>query len=344
VFSATGNHEEVPTDNFPPRGVPEKFSHDWLYEAFAENWGKWLPADTLETIKWRASYMVRPYNGLRIISLNTIYAYDANFWLKLNQTDPDGTLSWFLEQLADAERSGEKVWIIAHVYNDAAMNSWSKIYYDAVNRYENTIRGQFFGHSHSDELRIHYESMTPNSRATSVEYIGPSITTYSTRMPSYRMYTIEGEHDCSTWSVLDHATYKLDLNKANKPNATPTWELEYTAKAAYGLPSLTPNDWDELTLRMEKNITLVQMYRTFVDRNPPGDCDEKCVHDTICDIRTAINGYNSFCNSTKSHDPYKTNTAPVTRVHRTQLNDVVKSIEKMKLVSAGVCKAKKSEL
>jgi sphingomyelin phosphodiesterase len=86
VFSATGNHEEVPTDkfvaiqflccqtiysSFPPRGVPEKFSHDWLYEALAENWGKWLPADTLETIKW--------YNMSFHLSLQT-YLGERRTW------------------------------------------------------------------------------------------------------------------------------------------------------------------------------------------------------------------------------------------------------------------------
>ncbi len=67
--------------------------------------------------------MVNPFNGLRIISVNTIYSYTWNLlvckdknteyafdsWLYLNDTDPDGTLSWVVQQLDAAEKAGDKV-------------------------------------------------------------------------------------------------------------------------------------------------------------------------------------------------------------------------------------------
>ena len=33
----------------------------------------------------------------------------------LNQTDPDGTMTWFANQLLDAEKSGDVVQILAHI-------------------------------------------------------------------------------------------------------------------------------------------------------------------------------------------------------------------------------------
>jgi sphingomyelin phosphodiesterase len=98
VYSATGNHEGVPVNQFPDHTVPDRFSHDWLYSAFAANWSNWLPADSTPSIKWytlkaevwftkacfrRASFMSSPYPGLRIISLNTIYGLDGNLYVSL---------------------------------------------------------------------------------------------------------------------------------------------------------------------------------------------------------------------------------------------------------------------
>ena len=55
-------------------------------------------------------------------------------WLHLNATDPDGTLEWFIAELDKAEKAGDKVWILGHIPNEGAQYSWSKIYYDAINR------------------------------------------------------------------------------------------------------------------------------------------------------------------------------------------------------------------
>ena len=52
----------------------------------------------------------------------------------MNQTDPDETMSWFIAQLLDAERSRDKVWVIGHIANGDTMSDWSKLYYQVVNR------------------------------------------------------------------------------------------------------------------------------------------------------------------------------------------------------------------
>lgn len=52
----------------------------------------------------------------------------------LNETDPDGSMSWFVDQLDQAEKAGDKVWVMGHIPNDETLPSWSKVYYDAINR------------------------------------------------------------------------------------------------------------------------------------------------------------------------------------------------------------------
>lgn len=44
-------------------------------------------------------------------------------------------------------------------------------------RYESTIAGQFFGHTHLDEFQMFYDEATMN-RPLGVAFIAPSITTY----------------------------------------------------------------------------------------------------------------------------------------------------------------------
>ena len=54
--------------------------------------------------------MVRLFPGLRLISVNNPLGGDAlNVWMLMNQTDPDGTLQWTIDQLLDAEKAGDKV-------------------------------------------------------------------------------------------------------------------------------------------------------------------------------------------------------------------------------------------
>lgn len=44
-------------------------------------------------------------------------------------------------------------------------------------RYESTITGQFFGHTHQDEFQMFYDEATM-SRPLGVAFIAPSVTTY----------------------------------------------------------------------------------------------------------------------------------------------------------------------
>lgn len=121
--------------------------------------------------------LVRP--GFRIISMNTNFCYYINFWLLLNATDPASHLQWLVHELEAAELSNEKVHIIGHIppgYVDC-MRIWSRNYYKIVQRFESTITGQFFGHTHSDEIQIYWND--PDESSKFCEAITSSHKTYS---------------------------------------------------------------------------------------------------------------------------------------------------------------------
>lgn len=127
-------------------------------------------------------------------------------------------------------------------------------------RYEATIAGQFFGHTHFDEFEVFYDE-TYRGRASSIAYIGPSVTPYYGLNPGYRIYHVDGNYAASTRTVLDHETWIMDLQEANRHAVeSPRWYRLYTAREAFRMHSLTPQDWDHLIQRMTYDDNLFQTY------------------------------------------------------------------------------------
>ena len=132
-----------------------------------------------------------------------------------------------------------------------------------------------------------YDEEKP-SLPTGVWYIGPSVTPYSGsgENPAYRLYEKDGDHPTTTHAILEHTTYMLDLNKI-AAGKTPVWQLEYSAKAAYGMASLNPAEWDKLATRMLTNDTLVQRYITYMGHTSyVRSCDAKCRKSVVCGLKT----------------------------------------------------------
>lgn len=298
VFSAVGNHEGVPMDSFPPHNLgTEKFNTAWLYDTLANQWTNWISNGTRAGIKWRASYVIFPFPGFRIISLNTQYCDRLNFWLYINQTDPDSALAWLTQELLEAEQAGDKVHIIGHVPSgeDYCFETWSRNYYSIINRFESTIRGQFFGHTHQDSFAVFYDQFSSNSRATNMMYVTPSVTSFGLGQgvqPSYRVYTIDGSYKHSTWSVLDAETYVMDIDEANKLGK-PQWKLEYKAKDAYKMANLFPQEWSNVIDRLDKDEKMLKNYIRFHYRLSPAaaanyDCDWLCRYNALCELRSGM--------------------------------------------------------
>ena len=64
-------------------------------------------------------------------------------------------------------------------------------------RYESTIVGQFYGHTHIDEFTLFFDPAN-KTRAVNVGFTSPSFTTYEHINPSYRVYVIDGDWENTT--------------------------------------------------------------------------------------------------------------------------------------------------
>lgn len=56
-------------------------------------------------------------------------------------------------------------------------SDWLVVFFFFFSRYESTITGQFFGHTHLDEFQMFYDEATM-TRPLGVAFIAPSVTTY----------------------------------------------------------------------------------------------------------------------------------------------------------------------
>lgn len=161
-------------------------------------------------------------------------------------------MTWFRDQLLEAEKAGDKVHVVAHIPGGSGelLESWNLVYYKLANRFvpetrrggsfENTIMAHFFGHEHSEEFVLQFEDIDDaKSRATAVVLSAPSLTTYSNYNPAYRIYTVDGVYDGSSYvslkwgknwqALIDFEDYYLDLKQANADPQNPKWQTLFSS-------------------------------------------------------------------------------------------------------------------
>ncbi|CAJ0951819.1 unnamed protein product, partial [Mesorhabditis belari] len=308
IYQAIGNHEGVPSDAMPAHTMDGYDTHSpqWLYDALADAWAPDITPQAVNDVRYRASYATYIKQNLKLISINSVYCSTFNFFNYLNQVDPDGTLQWLVEQLLDSEAKGEKVHIISHVPSGVTycLKGWSTNYYEIVNRFENTITAQFYGHTHYDHFEVFYENADPTKRATHFNFIAPSLTTYDFLNPSYRIYTIDGAYSGSTYTVLESDTYWGDVNQANQANQEPNWQLLYNAKKEYQMLDLSPESWSALAKRFDTDFELFKKFHTNYYRNANYKkmCpfEDECRGGFTCAMRSARSfDEKHFCPSSK---------------------------------------------
>ncbi|CAB5373212.1 sphingomyelin phosphodiesterase [Rhizophagus irregularis] len=304
-FPIIGNHESAPVNSFPTSSLDDVSSVSWLYDTLSSQWNIWLTHDERQSIEQRGFYSARiPNDNMRIIGLNTNFWYKFNWWMLMrpkSEWDPENMLNWLIKELDDAERLGEKVWILGHMIavSGDAFPSFNSYFSQIVARYKDIIVGQFFGHTHWDEFQVIYDYHNGNEpRPVGVGYMAPSVTTFRNVNPAFRVYKIHKK----TKKILNHYTYYLDIEEANRKNK-PEWKLLYDAKSLYKLQDFEPQSWHDLS---EKFLTDDDTYQTFkktASRNQAlnkyGSCNtfessQQCKKRIVCKLRSTFSGHGPF--------------------------------------------------
>jgi sphingomyelin phosphodiesterase len=254
---------------FPSSSAWDDFDLSWMYNFQADMYENHLTPEALETFRKGGYYTQLHAPGFRIVTLNTNFCYTNNFWILYESIDPEGHLDWFSKTMYAAERAGEKVWILGHVPPGSkdCWSKWSQQFHRIINRYQNIILAQFYGHTHNDEFRIFFDDTKDPPQPTGSLYIGASVTPYTDLNPGYKVFLADGVRLEPTWQILDHETYVYDLLAANEAGASvePTFYKEYSARESYSLEGFRPNDLWEFVQRMAVDDDLFLTYFKLVD-------------------------------------------------------------------------------
>ena len=243
VFSAVGNHEAAPVNQFGGPGIDS-----WLYESLVLDWAYYLPHDAQQTLNYGGYYaaLVRP--GLYVLSINTnIYTGD-DYYTKYEMIDVSNQLAWLNDTMAQIEQlQSTRCIVIGH----SSPVDWYDVFADKFNallsRYQHIVLNTFFGHTHHNQVQLYSDDTA--SPAHTVGYIGGSVTPYTNVNPGVAVYSYDRALQ-QPYLVADISYYWLNLTLANQ-QLSADWEgVKAQASRDYGLSSLSPAQWWKLTEAM----------------------------------------------------------------------------------------------
>jgi sphingomyelin phosphodiesterase len=175
VYPTPGNHEMYPNDEYNPYDDSDKF----LFDRLAKIFKPWLSDEAYETFSKYGYYsQLHPNSNLRIVSTNCLLCDSINFNLIKNPTDPKDELKWLENTLRQSEQAGEVVYLIRHIPigDGFFLDECAKRHLAIIDRFSHIIRGQFYGHTHYDEVKISRNYFNKDI-ISGVMFIAPSLTT-----------------------------------------------------------------------------------------------------------------------------------------------------------------------
>jgi sphingomyelin phosphodiesterase len=143
---------------FAPTWANKTHSSGALYEQLYELWKEFIPIDQFDSFRKGGYYSVLLGRNLRLIVLNTQLCFRLNLWNVIDPVDPSDQLKWLTEQLAEAEQLDQQVHLLGHIAPDqrACTSVWLHNFVRILGRFEHTIKAQFYGHNHLDEVRLYW--------------------------------------------------------------------------------------------------------------------------------------------------------------------------------------------
>jgi sphingomyelin phosphodiesterase len=294
VFTAVGNHEAFPVDQFFGPGTDS-----WLYYNLSRAWANSLANDAFPTINYGGYYqnLIRP--GLRVISLNTNVYATGDFYTKYqNMTDFSSQFSWLMDVLDQCEKRIEKAIIIGHSEPRHWFGIFANQYSMIVANYSHVILNMFFGHTHEASVSIFHSNSTTYEPLV-ISYVGGSITPYTYLNPGFRVYNYNREQYTNmSYLVEDYTQYWIDLPTANANKQIDWSQKQLQATVNYSLPDLSPKSWTNLAISFQntQNQAAYNAYMTAYYKGAilPADPWE-AIQSLGCDLMTVTDSEYTIC-------------------------------------------------
>jgi len=201
-------------------------------------------------------------------------------------------LKWLREELYDAERRNLSVFILGHIPTGGSgcYDQWSNRYRALVERFSNNIRAQFFGHTHDDHFQV--ARSFEDNKPIGVNFIAPSMTTFTFHNPSFRIY----EFDAETHVPVNYRQYRLHLDKWSNHPGPIEWDLGYSFVEEYNLPDMSPESFDLLADRILQNPDLAKLFKTHHESgNPSADLTSREIKEIYCGLKHSVSENYLMC-------------------------------------------------
>jgi hypothetical protein len=227
VYSTIGNHDSFPVDQLqlPPNKFLNDISRIWAMHG--------LPAQALEDVRRGGFYTLPIAKGLRLITINTQWTNEINFWLYVNSTmDHAGQMKWMEAQFAKAEADNEKILLLGHI---PPKSRWPadkyEHFYNLIKRYSSRVICQLYGHQHSDNFKLMVDD---NGVAFSSLFVGGVMVAGGGKNSAIRLY----KYDKSNFNILDYDEYIANIKDANT-NGKLEYKKGYSFTEEFKVPDAT---------------------------------------------------------------------------------------------------------
>ncbi len=199
----------------------------------------------------------------------------------------DVELGWLSDQLADARRHGQRVWLLGHnppgisggqtfqkISKGAACaaavapfwaDGFSSQLYPLFADYRDLLTLGIFAHEHAEDYRIARDAL--GNLTLGVKLV-PSVTPIEKSNPAFVQFT----YDPNAGVISDTKTWYL-TNLASAPTAdTAVWGFEYDFDSTYGQVALDSNGVAGAVTKILAQADVQSAYTTYYpSSNPAGD-------------------------------------------------------------------------
>jgi len=212
--------------------------------------------------------------------------------------DPDAELSWLDSQLAAAQATGQKVWLLMHVppgadtqqtaSNAASAGTPNKVtatttsmmwqsgyqstFLKTLAKYPGVVTFALGGHTHMDEYRLVTGGIVLSQ--------SPSISPLFGNNPAFRVFAIKRD----SWMPTDYQSFNYDL--ASSPAQ---FDWLYTFSTSYGLYGNLPASFEQLYPRLTSDSTMQGTYMyLYNSANTTNNSHTKAAWDPVNDVNWPI--------------------------------------------------------
>jgi predicted phosphodiesterase len=203
----------------------------------------------------------------RIIVLNT------NFWSgRYKNTCGSGdsgpaVLSWLSDQLQDAKKASDKVWLVYHIppgidghtssHTKQVVPFWKPDYLEGftklLDEYRGTIELNLAGHTHMDDFRL-----VQTTHGDALVLINPGVSPNVGQNPAYRVITVDSHARLE--DILTYYTPDLE---------PPKWQLEYKTRPDLGLKEIDAKDYETLYRQLGDSATVDEKWKLYYSVSRP---------------------------------------------------------------------------